>query len=274
MKGTKRTFAIAVFTLVSCSSPILPAATPTTPSTALRLYATSATLPLAEILTSNYRQYHPALIFETSVNNFDALVDTTQRAPADSPVYFLTNHLPVDSPLWGFPVAQDGIAVISHLDTTAEHLSTEQLRGIYQGQITNWQEVGGADQAIVVFTREDGSGTRYEFEQLVMGNRRTTTAARLAPGSAAMVSSVAAQPGAIGFVSMAYLDSAVQVLTIDGVTPSAQTVQDNSYPLRTTVFVAGLAEPQGEFRAFIGWMQSPEGQRVVAQRYVPLLSQP
>src|SRR5262249_38879458 len=120
------------------------------------------------------------------------------RLMSERNFYFVSNHLPSASPLWGAPIGQDGIAIIVHPDNPATGLSIQQLREIYQGRITNWKEVGGADIEISVVSREDGSGTRAEFEQAVMGDRRTTPNAQVTSSSAAMVQSVAAQPGSIG----------------------------------------------------------------------------
>lgn len=273
MKRTKRTIAIVAFTLVSCSSRVVPASTPASPAATLRVYATSATVPLVEMLTSTYLQTHPNLVFETNSSNYEGIIERLQGAPEDQPIYFLSNHLPAGSALWGAPVGIDGIAIITHPQNDLSGLSMDALRQIYQGQITNWRELGGVDQAIQVISREAGSGTRAEFELRVMGSRRTTASAQVAPSSAAMISSVAEQVGSIGYVSMVYVDQTVKMLEIDGVLPSQISVAENIYPLRTTLFIVGayepLAETQPDIRAFIAWMQSPEGQALVAELYVP-----
>jgi phosphate transport system substrate-binding protein len=161
--------------------------------------------------------------------------------------------------------------VIVHPENLLTDLTTEQLRNIYQGYISNWRDLGGTDLDVTVISREGGSGTRAEFEQLVMGERRTTLAAQIAPSSTAMVTSVATQAGGIGYVSMGYLDSRVRALSIDGVPLNVDTVYENTYPLRSTLYFIGLEEPQDDYRVFIGWVQSPEGQAVVARHYAPLL---
>jgi phosphate transport system substrate-binding protein len=192
--------------------------------------------------------------------------------------FFLTNHLPPEesTPVVAFPIGQDGIAVIVHPENDVESLTTAQLRDIYQGWTGNWSEVGGVDRPITVFSREDGSGTRAEFESLVMGDRRTTRTAQLVPSSAAAMTAVAREPGGIGYVSMSYLDERVRALPINDVQPTAENVLNSTYPLRSFLYIVGLREPDGSepddahYRAFIGWVQSAEGQAVVARRYAPL----
>jgi phosphate transport system substrate-binding protein len=104
-----------------------------------------------------------------------------------------------------------------------------------------------------------------------MGARQTTQSAQVAPSSAAMVEGISKTKGAIGYVSMSYLDDRVQALTIDDAAPTLDNVYANIYPLRSTIYVMGMEEPEGDYRSFIYWIQSPEGQAVVAKHYAPLL---
>ena len=275
MGRTRQAIVVVAFTLVSCSSHAVPAATPTEQVTALRLYATTSTLPLVNDLTTTYSRLNPSITFEIASGNYDAMLDGLLSSAAP---FFLTNHLPPEgsTSVVAFPVGQDNIAVIVHPRNTLGGLTTEQLRNIYQGWMNNWREFGGFSQPITVFSREDGSGTRTEFESLVMGDRRTTRMAQVAPGSAAMMTAVAREISAIGYVSMSYLDERVRPLPINGVLPTAQNVVNNTYPLRIFLYIAGRREPDGSqpddihYRAFIGWVQSAEGQAVVARHYAPL----
>ena len=268
MRRAKHTLVVVAFTLASCSSQIVPAATPTTNSALLRLYSTTAALPLANELASAYNQRFPSIAFDVAAGNYDATVDELNE---DDNAYLLTNHLPTESPLLGFPIGQDGVAVIVHPENDVLRLTTQEIRDIYQGRITNWLELGGEDRPILVVSREGGSGTRAEFDRLVMGDRRTTQTAAIAPSSAAMVTSVGRDPAAIGYVSMSYLNPTVRAVSVDDVAPTLENVAGNSYPLRSTLFIVGAREPEGDFRAFIGWVQSPEGQAIVARNYAALL---
>lgn len=267
MGRTRRTLAIVAFTLVSCSSQVVPASTPTTDAITLRLYTSSATMPLTNDLTRGYTWIQPTISFDLIVSNYDQIIDLITD---ENPAYFVTNHLPVESILWGAPIGQDGIAIVTHPDNPVTNLTTEQLRRIYQGRIVNWQDVGGLDIPITVVSREEGSGTRAEFERLVMGERRTVQSAEIAPSSAAVIISAGREPGSIGYVSMSYLDASVRAVKINNIDPTLENVYMNTYPLRATLFIAGLNEPQNEYRAFIAWVQSLEGQAVVARRYAPL----
>jgi phosphate transport system substrate-binding protein len=272
MLRAKRALVVIAFTLVSCSGSGVPASTPTQSApTSLRLLTTTPTLPLVQNVTSAYTAMNPSIRFDIRSGNYASMLEEVVQGEAP---YFVTNHFPLDSQtedLWAAPLGQDGIAVIVHPDNPIQGLTTELLRDIFQGWTTNWSAIGGADEPIVVISREDGSGTRAEFESLVMGERETTPSAQVAPSSAAVVLSVARTPGSIGYISMSYVNSTVRVLPIDGVLPLPTTIAESTYPLRSIVYIVGLAEPEGDFRAFIAWMQSIEGQTVISRTHAALI---
>jgi hypothetical protein len=274
MKAPTRTLAIvALSTIVSCSSPAPSATSTSAAAEVLRLYTTNAALPLVTDMTTAYGDSSLNLVFETRAANFRS---TLERLLEGETPYFVSNHFPASSPLslWAAPIATDGIAVITHLENPVTGLSLDQLRGVFQGQYANWNLLGGPDLRLNVISREDGSGTAAEFHELVMGPREITRAAQITTSGENMVATVAATPGSIGFVSLAYVDGRVKTLALDGVLPSQAAVQDETYPLRTPIYVIGLEEPEGIYRAFIGWMQSPQGQAVASLRYTPLLTVP
>ncbi|MBZ0287466.1 MAG: substrate-binding domain-containing protein, partial [Anaerolineae bacterium] len=229
-RKTKRALAIAAFTLASCSSTIVPATTPTRDTVTLKLYATTPMIPLLHDLTAQYVQINPHFVFDTLTGNFQMMLDKLLSEPN---AYLLTDHLPDDRPestVMAWPLGQDGIAVIVHPGTVINQLTAEQLRSIYLGHVSNWRDVSGDDLDITVFSREDGSGTRAEFERLVMGARQTTQSAQVAPSSAAMVEGVSKTKGAVGYVSMSYVDDRVRALTIDDAAPTLDNVYANIYP--------------------------------------------
>ncbi len=263
----KHTLVMVTFALVSCSTPVAPASTPTHGAVTLRVYATTAAIPLLNDLTNHYIETHPNVSFETTTGNFQTML---QQLNQNGEGYLLSNHLPDDNSILAWPIGQDGIALVTHPKNPVDGLSSEQLRSVYLGHVARWSEVGGIDSPITILSREDGSSTRAEFEKLLLGERLTTQSAQIAPSSAAMISSVSQIPNSIGYVSMSYLDEKVKVLSIDGIKPTPATVSDNTYPLRSNLYVIGLTEPQNMYRDFVGWIQTPEGQQIVGMHYAPL----
>jgi phosphate transport system substrate-binding protein len=277
MRRTRQTLVAVAFTLVSCTTQIVPAATPVEQVNALRLYSTSTAAPLLYSLTTAYRQRHPEIVFDLTVSSYQALAE---RVLMEEGSYFLSHHLPeeIDTPqsrYWAAPVGQDALAIIVHPDNPLQNLTLEQLRAMYEGRVGSWESLGGDTRRLTVVTRDVASGVRAEFQSLVMGSREVGSAAQVVPTDLAMVETIASTPGGIGYVSLSALDARVRPLAINTILPDADSVYEQVYPLRMTVYVVGLAEPLDNdnpaMRAFIGWVQSPEGQRLVAEAYVPLL---
>lgn len=277
MGRTKSTLVAVAFALVSCSAQATPAVTPIQQVMTLRVYTTSETTTLLQSLSAAYRQKEPQIAFETISGSFDALA---ARVLLEQGAYFLSHHLPedIDSPTssyWAAPIGQDALSIIAHPTNEVLGMTMAQLRDVYSGQITRWDALGGDVGEIAVITPDASAGLRGEFDAAVMGARSIAPAAQIVPNEGAMVRSVAQQVGAVGYVSLSALNESVRTLPIDGVLPTADSVYDNSYPLRTTIYIVGRAEPQEEdypeMRAFIGWVQSLEGQQIVGQHYAPLL---
>ena len=148
-------------------------------------------------------------------------------------------------------------------------LTTAQVQAIYQGRIGNWAALGGPDMPIIPVSRGQAAAIQLSFQTMVMNARRMTTQARLAPSSQAVLDIVSEQPGAVGYVSLGLAQPGVRPLAINGITPALAGGTD--YPLQTTIDIIGRAEPQDTlYRALFAWMQSPDGQAVVARHYTPV----
>ncbi len=169
--------------------------------------------------------------------------------------------------LWWTAIAQDGIALVVHPQNVVGGLTLPQARDIFFGRILDWEEIGGTPGEIVVVSREDGSGTREVFEQMVMGEKRVTLTAIVMPSSEAVIEYIAGHPTAIGYVSMGYLSPQVKAVTIEGASPTPKDVRSGVYPLTRPLYLLTGQEPAGEVKTFIEFALSPAGQAVVEQRY-------
>ncbi len=274
MKGAKRTLVILGLALASCRGPIF---TPTvTPQVVhVRLWATTAAAPLLQDALAAYRPAHTLPVVESVVPNWA----TVQQRLLEGDVPFaLTGYVSSAGSLWVAPLGWDGIAVVVHTSNDVPALTLAQLRRLFQGQIQSWDEVGGPSLAVTVVSREKGSGTRHNFEAQVMGEARITWGARLALSSEDMLAIVRNTPGAVGYVSMAYVDEGVRAVPLQRsaadapLLPTPQAVSNGTYPLRAPLWIVGVRppEPNSFYYDWFAWLQSAEGQRVVAQRYAPL----
>ena len=174
-------------------------------------------------------------------------------------------------------VAKDALTVIVHPSNPVKKLTVQQIGDIFTGVITNWKDVGGPQKSIVVYSRESSSGTYAFFREHVLANKEYTSAALLAPATGAIVQSVSQTEGAIGYVGMAYLTPSVTALEVAAeagkpyVPASTANALDGSYPISRELFYYTNGQPKGEAKAFIDFILSPEGQKLVEDvGYVPV----
>ena len=163
-------------------------------------------------------------------------------------------------------VAIDGIAVVTDTDNAVADLTKDQLISIYTGQTTNWSELGGADEAIVVVGREAGSGTRGAFEELLDIADQCTYANEL-DSTGAVMAKVASTPGAIGYVSLDVVDDTVKAFSLEGVEATADNIKAGNYFLSRPFVMAtkGEISEQNELvQALFDYLSSDEGKSVIA----------
>ena len=162
-------------------------------------------------------------------------------------------------------VAIDGIAVIVDKENTVTELSSEDLSKIYKGEVTNWSELGGNDEAIVVIGRENGSGTRSAFEELLKLEDACRYAQEL-DSTGGVLAKVASTPGAIGYVSLDVVDDTVQAVSLDGAEASEESILAGKYLLSRPFVMATMGEisEQNELvKTWFDYIASEEGQAVI-----------
>ena len=162
-------------------------------------------------------------------------------------------------------LALDGIAIIVNPENTVEDLSLETIAKIYTGEITNWSEVGGADGEIVVIGREAGSGTRDGFESIT-GTKDSCAYRQELTSTGDVIATVAQNPNAIGYASLAAVKETVKAVSVDGVAPSEETVKDGSYTVqRPFVLVTRTDEALSEdAQKFFDFATSAEAAEIIA----------
>jgi phosphate transport system substrate-binding protein len=168
------------------------------------------------------------------------------------------------------PVARDGLSVYVSASNPVAELSMDQLKLIFTGKITGWKELGGPDAKIVLYSRENSSGTYVFFKEHVLKNADYSVRAQTMPGTAAVVNAVAKEKFGIGYGGAAYAKG-IKILKIKkdastpGVLPELAKVQDGSYPLSRPLFFYLRNKPAGESKTFVDWVLSGEGQAVVTK---------
>lgn len=171
-----------------------------------------------------------------------------------------------------FVVARDGIAVVVNPANPLNEATVEQIGKIYTGQITNWNQVGGPDQEIIILSRESSSGTYVFFQEHVLNKQDYTPNARLMPATSSIIQAVAADKWAIGYVGLGYALEAgdrVKVLAIDDgngpILPNTETVKSGEYSISRPLHLYTNGVPVGLTKDFIDFCMSPRGQQIVEQ---------
>ena len=191
------------------------------------------------------------------------------------------NHAPTQ-----FTVGYDGLAIYVHKSNPLEQISMEELGEIYRegGKIAKWSDLGvkeipGAkSDDIIRISRQNNSGTYHYFRETVVGKKNDFKSGSLdMNGSKDVVEQVSKTPGAIGYSGLGYATPQVKILKVSmkkgepGVLPSIASVHDKSYPISRPMFMYTPGEPPAHVKAYIDWVLSPEGQKIVEHTgYVPL----
>ena len=169
-------------------------------------------------------------------------------------------------------IAVDAIVPVVHPSNTVSGLTTQQLRDIYTGKVTNWKELGGADARIVIISRDTSSGTFECWEELVMNKERVTPAALMQASNGAVVQAVSNNKNAVGYIGLGYLDKSTKGLKVNNVQASAQTALSKQWPVARELYIFTDGQPTGEVKALVDYLLDPgKGQKSVREvGYVPL----
>ena len=170
-------------------------------------------------------------------------------------------------------VAMDGVSIIVHPSNPVKALTTEQVRTMYKGDITNWKDVGGVDQEVVLYSRDTSSGTYETVHKLVMDKEKMASGVEYVASNPDMHKHVSTTKAAIGYVGLGFVDEKVKALRIDGVMPSSRTIVSGKYPIARPLFMwtRGFPKLGSLIHAFVTFHLSEEGQEIIeAKGFIPV----
>ena len=167
-------------------------------------------------------------------------------------------------------IAIDGIAVIVNNTNPVANLTVEQIRDIFTGAITNWSQVtGGAKQGpIAVVSREEGSGTRGAFEEIVGFQGKLVRGANESTSTGAIKAGISSNPDAIGYISLGSVDNTIKALSVGGAPATNANVVNGSYKIARPFIVLSMSNAHAESKAFLEWMLTPAGQTIVGTSWI------
>lgn len=164
------------------------------------------------------------------------------------------------------PVAIDMIVPVVNPSNPVKNLSMDQLKGIYDGSIINWKQLGGKDENIVVISRDTSSGTYEIWHEKVMKKRDVSRSALLQASNGAIVSAVAGNPKAIGYIGYGYIDRTVKALTVSGVEPVLENGKTGKFPVSRKLYMyVDEKKVSAETQKFLDYILSADGQKLVTE---------
>lgn len=174
-------------------------------------------------------------------------------------------------------LAYDGIAVVVNKENPVKDLDSETVKKIFEGEITNWSEVGGNDEDIIVISRESGSGTRDAFEEMMELTEEVDGAtvptlredALICEGNGSVKASVASKTNAIAYLSLGYIDDTMNTVSIDGVVPSVETVKSGEYKISRPLLFVTKGEISEAAQKYLDYCLD-EGQTIVSESYISI----
>jgi phosphate transport system substrate-binding protein len=233
--------------------------------------------PLMELLIAEYEKAHSNVKFTVSATGsgdgikgaaagtYEIGMSSRELTPAE-----------IGTGLEDLIIAIDGIAVILNSANPVTNLSTDQIKDIYTGKITRWEQLGasasGKTGGIAVISREPGSGTRGAFEELLKFQDQLVKGAIEFDGTGAIKAEVSRNADAIGYISLGSLDSTIKPLNVGGVAPTTANVVNGSYKIaRPFILVTKKGVPlNAETKAFVDWIMGSAGQSIVKKSWIPV----
>lgn len=212
----------------------------------------TALLPLVKQSAADYRDKHPDV--KISVSGGGSFVGIAQAQNGNADMGDSDVVASGSSGLIDHRVAVVGFGVVVNTSAGVTNLKASQIRGIFSGRVTNWKDVGGKDQPIVVINRPRTSGTRFVFNATIMGTSKILETGLTEDSSGAVVATVATTPGSVTYVALGYAkDKPVTVVNVDGVAPTVANIRAGKYPIWSYehIFTKSKNQAVEDFIAFI-----------------------
>jgi phosphate transport system substrate-binding protein len=232
-------------------------------SNTITIAGSTSVAPVAQALANAYMSNHPGVKITVSGGDSGVGINDVRSGQVDIGASSSNLTSLEAEGLSQYIIGQDAISIIVNQQNPVNGVSLDQLNGIYNGTITNWNQVGGNDSPITPVTREAGSGTRADFGTFVMSHEPYGPNVQTATFNYGLLQQVAVTPGAIGYVAHDYLNNQVKLLTVNNVTLTQESVQNGSYPLTRNLLFLVKGTPTGNVKDFVDFTQSPEGQAIV-----------
>jgi phosphate transport system substrate-binding protein len=246
-------------------------------TTQLRVQGSTTVQPIAEMAKEMYEEVHPGVTVLVAGVGSSAGIESV--ANGSSEIGTSSRDLKPEEASLGLvdtPIAHDAIAVIVNPGNPVDGLTKAQIAAIFEGRIKNWDEVGGPDLEIGIVNRDEASGTREAFSKIVLDKRPFDPTAAVLPGTGQVRFVVAQAQGAIGYISVGFVDKTVKALSVDGVEPTEANITNKTYPISRLLHFLTKGQPTGLAKEFLAFVLSPEVQETVVREagFLPMGGEP
>ncbi|MDO9264048.1 MAG: phosphate ABC transporter substrate-binding protein PstS family protein [Desulfosalsimonadaceae bacterium] len=259
--------------MISVMISLMAALTMSAPAAAAGITITGSTTvqPIAEKIAEAYMDQHPetriGISGGGSGNGIKAIIDGATDI-GNASRFIKEQELAMACGKGVYPVpfriAYDCIVPVVHPENPVKDLTIAQLKDIYLGKITNWADVGGTDQPVLVVSRDTSSGTYEVWEDKVMKKEAIFPGANLEASNEAVVKAVASKKGAIGYIGLGYLENSVKSVSVNTIKGSETTTLNGTYPISRPLFMFTKGWPSGELLDFLNYVLDPaKGQKLV-----------
>jgi phosphate transport system substrate-binding protein len=251
-------FVLASVAQTACSSPPSSESGSTSRGGTVQVAGSTAMLPLVKEASAAYQAQHPnAKISVSGGGSATGIAQVVAKAIdiGDSDI-----TAPDHPELIDHRVAVVGFAIVTSPAAGVKNLTRAQLRDVFAGNVANWQQVGGADQKVVVVNRPRTSGTRAVFQKVIMGGTPIAESGLVEDATGTAVSVVKQTPGAVSYVALSGITSGgVTIVPVDGVAPSPGTIASGTYPIWSYEHMFTNGQPKGDAAAFIAFVTKSAG---------------
>jgi phosphate transport system substrate-binding protein len=237
-----------------------------TSSTQLLVSGSTTILPIAEVASELFQEKHPGVKVLVAGVGSSAGIEAVSGGQAD--IGTSSRDLKPEEAGLGLvdtPIAHDAIAVIVNPSNPVRGLTKAQVSAVFEGKVRNWKEVGGPDMPVGLVNRDEASGTREAFWSYVLDKRPFDPTAAVLPGTGQVRFVVAQAPGAVGYISVGFVDKTVKALEVDGVAPTEANIASKRYPISRLLHFLTKGQPKGLAAEFTEFVLSAEVQEKVVR---------
>lgn len=222
----------------------------------------TSVMPFTEKLAEHFMVDHPEYIIDVQGGGSTAGVQACMNNTVN--IGMSSRQLKEEEMvLQEIVICYDGITIVVHPQNPINNLSLKQIRDIFSGKIKNWKELGWVDRRIDAVSREEGSGTRGSFEELVMRSEDIDDGIMVQDSNGSVKEVIATDPYAIGYISLGLVDSRVKALSVDGIEPSLKNIKNKTYKVIRPFIYLSKGKLQEDSKIFVDYVLSKDGQKIL-----------